>query len=172
MTKRTRLSSETELHINLVAWMRQLGEPLYPALRFVKHTPNEALSSGQDTKAVRQPDGTYRQVPLSVLRGGLMGVRPGVFDFEFLCANQRAILDPPFMPNTNPRSDTAFGFYRGLAFDLKAANGRVEPEQVIWAEHYACNEWFTAVIAGDWAPAARLLIRWVGGDPARIQGLD
>lgn len=171
MNKRARVS-ETQLHMNLVAWLHQVGEPLYPALRFVKHTPNEALSSGDDTKAVRQPDGTYRQVPLSVLRGGLMGVRPGVFDFEFLCPNVTPIWETPFEPYAELTILTASGRYRGLAFELKAVGGRVEPEQETWAKHYARNEWFTAVIAGDWAPAARLLIRWVGGDPARIQGLE
>jgi len=161
-------SSETELHMNLVAWLRQVGEPLYPALRFVKHTPNEALSSGDDTRAVRQANGTYRNVPISVLRGGRMGVRPGVFDFEFLCANALPLCEQPFLPTALARP----GRYAGLVFELKAARGRIDPDQVIWAEHYAANQWFTAVFYGDWAPAARLLIRWVGGDPARIQGLD
>ncbi|MBK9944227.1 MAG: hypothetical protein IPP13_21715 [Kouleothrix sp.] len=167
-----RLSNETELHINLVAWLRQVGEPLYPALRFVKHTPNEALSSGDDTRAVQQANGTWRNVPISVLRGGLMGVRPGVFDFEFLYPNTTLIAAPPFMPSSNPRSITNLGQYRGLAFELKRAGGRIDPDQVTWAAHYAANDWFTAVFYGDWAPAAWLLIRWVGGDPARIQGLE
>ena len=162
-----RASSETELHINLVSWLRQVGEPLYPQLAFVKHTPNEALGSGDDTKPVRQSNGSVRHVPLSVLRGGLMGVRAGVFDFEFLCANALPVLAQPFMP-----TQRASGLYLGLAFEMKAARGSISTDQVTWAEHYAANGWFTAVFYGDWAPAARLLIRWVGGDPARIQGLD
>ena len=117
---------------------------------------------------MRQANGAYRNVPLSVLRGGLMGVRPGVFDFEFLCPNAAPIFDPPFLPLGGELA--APGRYQGLAFELKAARGRIDPDHVTWAEHYAQNHWYTAVFY--WAPAARLLIRWVGGDPARIRGLE
>lgn len=169
---RAQLSSETELHQNLVDWLRKVGEPEYPILRYVKHTPNEALSTGQDTRPVRQTDGTFRNVPVSVLRGAQMGVRPGVWDFEFLCPNRRPIGLIPFVEVPRPaRPGTlSTAYYRGLAIEMKAADGRIDPEQVAWAEHYAANEWFTFVVYGDWAPAARLLLDWIGA-PAQ-KGLD
>lgn len=160
---------ETELHQNLVDWLRKIGEPVYPDLHFVKHTPNEALGSGSDTKAVRQPNGTFRNVPISVLRGAQMGVRPGVWDFEFLYPNVTPITLPPMFPG---HPGVVSGSYLGFAFEMKAEGGDLSDDQQIWGEHYARNGWFTAVFTGDWAPAARLLIRWVGGDPAKIRGLE
>lgn len=159
---------ETELHQNLVDWLRKIGQPVYPALRFVKHTPNEALGSGSDTRPVRQSDGSFRNVPISVLRGAQMGVKPGVWDFEFLCPNDQPLsIAPAFLPLKNIVS----GCYLGLAFEMKAEGGTLSDDQKIWGEHYARNGWFTAVFAGDWTPAARFLIGWVGGDPRRIEGL-
>lgn len=133
-------------------------EGRYPLLAFVKHTPNEA-NGGGNTVTLRGPNGKMRNVPVEVLRNAQMGVKAGAWDIEYLGPNEGSI------PELCPAD-----FYRGLAIEMKAKNGRLSDEQKEWREHYRANGWHTKV-CDDWTVAARLLLRWVGGNPDEVIGL-
>lgn len=81
-----------------------------------------------------------------------MGVRAGVPDI--------------LMPITNA---TPIGgeFFVGLAIELKAGKNTVTDEQGAWLECLQLNGWCTHVVY-DWVDAARIIVRWVGGDAAEF----
>lgn len=116
-------------------------EGRYPALAFVKHTPN----------------GEKRDI-VTATRLKRMGVRAGVWDVEFLYPNQADI------------AGRVPGHYRGLAVELKVGKNDLTPDQRRWREHYDYNHWATCV-CHTWTDAARLLLTWVGGNPDEVEGL-
>ena len=61
-------------------------------------------------------------------------------------------------------------FFVGLAIELKVGRNTVSDEQAAWLECLQLNGWAT-YICYDWVDAARILIRWVGGNPDDVEGL-
>lgn len=84
-----------------------------------------------------------------------MGVRKGVPDVLLPVTR--------YDPQTNIVS-------HGLAIELKHGRGRETPEQLMWLGYLKRQGWQTATCYG-WTEAARLLVRYLGGNPDEIQGL-
>ena len=133
------MSEQTD-HLALFNFLARM-EGRYPAFAYVKHTPN----------------GEKRDI-ITAARLKRMGVRPGVWDIEFIYPNQGEF-----------EGVTAY-WYHGIAIEMKSKLGALSPDQRRWQEHYRQNEWATYV-CHDWTEAARLLIRWVGGNPDDVEGL-
>lgn len=140
--------SETTAHEALASFLKIAAARL-PDLGYVWHTANES-AGGQKTA---------RGVPLDVLKEARMGAVAGVWDWLFLGANQQRI------------DGTGAYYFHGVAIELKSTkayrekNNGLSPEQIAWRTRYIRNGWYTAVYAEqDWTDAAKLLIRWVGGD--------
>lgn len=151
--KTDRAPSETQLQHALVEFLKS-AEGQLSALAFVKHTPNESF--GGKRIAVRdRKTGKPTTIPLDVLLAAKMGVRAGVWDFEYLGVNECTIGALP------PRA------YRGCAMELKSATGRLSDEQRAWQARYEANGWY-CVVFRDWPAAARFWVRWVGGNPANF----
>lgn len=141
--------SEQTAHEALTDFLHRHAAPRLPDLAYVWHTANES-AGGAKTRA---------GVPIDVLKEARMGVVAGVWDWLYIGQNQEPIHD--------------YGRYhfRGLAIELKSSkeyrkvhNG-LSPEQLCWRQYYHRNSWYAAVYPEqDWHEAARLLIRWVGGD--------
>lgn len=147
--------SEDEIHVNLCDFLlKWRGQ--YPKLRFIKHTPNEAKGGGKMIETFYK--GKRSRVPLSVLQNAKRGVVAGVWDFEYLGINESPIDHQPA------------GWYRGLAIELKHKTD-LSDDQIIWQQHYELNGWRTRIFR-DWRLAAIYCIRWVGGDPSQIVGLE
>jgi hypothetical protein len=137
-------------HRALVQFIK-LTEGQLPELAFVKHTRNESSGGPKVTRRDRA-SGRMVEIPLDVIRGAELGVRAGVWDFEYLGRNRVPIDDKP-----------AF-FYAGLAIELKSDVGSLSPEQKTWRTHYLHNGWYTVVFRHH-VDAAQFLVRWVGGNP-------
>jgi hypothetical protein len=153
------MSEQTE-HEALADFLLRM-EGRYPALAFVKHTPNEADGGGEKKRIpYTKRDGSqgWKMVPLETLRGPSRGIKPGVFDWEFL------------LPNQGEFYGVTYGWYHGIAIELKVGKNDLSPDQRRWKEHYLQNDWATYVCY-DWTEAARLLILWVGGNPDDVEGL-
>lgn len=88
-----------------------MAELQYPLLKFVKHTRNESTGGPKVTRRDRKT-GREIQIPLDVIQGSELGVRAGVWDFEYLGANRR------------PFDGMPAGWYAGLAVELKAPGER------------------------------------------------
>lgn len=155
-TSAAQRSSEAEQHRNLAAFLKTARAQL-PALRFCYHCPNEV--SGHGPRVERMYKGKRSSVPLEVLQRAQMGVESGVWDWQLLHPNVVVVEQRPPL------------FWRGIAIELKSADGRLSDEQKAWAEHYTLNGWHTRVFR-EWHRAAVYLIRWVGGNPADWLGLE
>lgn len=132
--------SELTAHISLFHFLKVASARL-PELAYVWHTRNE--NADEDERK----------------RGGQLGVVPGVWDVLYIGQNQACI------GVLAPRE------CRGVAIELKSkaayrkAQNGLTPDQIRWRAHYSNNYWFTAIYPEqDWPEAARLLVRWVGGD--------
>ena len=146
--------SESSEHEALADFLLRM-EVRYPALAFVKHTPNEADGGGEKKRVPHiKKDGTvgWRAVPLEVLRAPSRGIKPGVWDWEFLA------------PNACQVEGWEAGHFDGIAIELKVVGNTLSPAQRRWEGYYRMHRWYTA-IAYEWTFAAHLLVRWVGGDP-------
>lgn len=84
-----------------------------------------------------------------------MGTKPGVPDVIFPWAYY------------DERANIA---YPGCVIELKHGRNSTTPDQDAWLEHFRRCGWFVAVFH-DWMHAARLLLRWVGGDEREVEGL-
>lgn len=132
--------SELTAHISLFHFFKIASAKL-PDLGYVWHTKNENADEAERK------------------RGGSLGVVPGVWDILFIGPNLARIADsPPY-------------FFQGVAIELKSTkafrtkNQGLSDEQVAWRARYIRNGWYTAIYPeNDWPEAARLLVRWVGGD--------
>jgi len=149
-----RLSEES--HHRALAHFLKIAEAQYPALRFCYHVPNESLGIGPIVE--RNRNGKRSRVPLDVLINAERGVRAGVWDWQLLWPN---------VVSVDGRQPCG---WRGIAIELKADTD-LSTEQKIWQEHYLMNGWQTRIFR-HWADAAAYLVRWVGGDPARFEGLE
>lgn len=78
-----------------------------------------------------------------------MGVRAGVPDI--------------LMPIVNA-APIGGEFFVGLAIELKAGKNTTTEEQDAWLECLQLNGW-SAYTVYDWVDAARIIVRWVGGNP-------
>lgn len=147
--------SEATEHEALFDFLSRM-EGRYPLLARVFHVPNEADGAGQK---VRRPfirrDGTqgWRAVPLETLRGPARGIKPGVHDIWAPFSNRAAVWGYPA------------GLFVGLTIEMKSAQGRLTPDQQAWREFLRLEGW-GFMECRDWTAAARLLVCWVGGDPA------
>ncbi len=126
-----------------------------PELRFIKHTKNESDGTGPKVTRRNRKTGKLIEIPLDVIRGAEMGVRSGVWDFEYLGPNRVALDNRPA------------GHWAGFALEFKAPGGTLEPEQKEWQKHYLRNMWYTAIFTSH-VEAALFAVRWVGGDPTRF----
>jgi len=89
----------------------------------------------------------------------LMGQRSGVWDVWVPFRNRAEIFGYP--------AET----FVGLVIEMKSKNGTLSPEQEDWREFLRGEGWACQVYR-DWTQAARVLVRWVGGDPdEEMQGL-
>ncbi len=132
--------SELTAHISLFHFLKIASLKL-PDLGYVWHTRNENADES-DRK-----------------RGGQLGVIAGVWDILLIGDNQGRI--------------GSFGpyYFAGLAVELKSSkaykskdNG-LSPAQLAWRAEYHRQSWYTAVYPEqEWTDAARLLVRWVGGN--------
>jgi hypothetical protein len=146
--------SEQAEHMALTHFLK-VAEGRLPALRFVKHTPNEANGGGKKirTSYIKRDGSTgWKMTPLEAIRNSQMGVRAGAWDWELIGFNLSPIWGRP----------TAY--FNGLAIEMKAGDNGLSPEQKIWEAHYQVNGWKTFV-CHDWIIAAGILVLWVGGDP-------
>ena len=149
----TRQSIETQHHKALVQFLRA-AEGQLPDLAFVKHTANES-GGGQKVTRRNPKTGRTTEVPLDVLIAASMGVRAGVWDFEYIGRNRAPVNGKPA------------GAYLGLAIEMKAPGKTLSEEQKQWRAHYERNHWYTIVFY-HYVAAAQFLIVWVGGDLARF----
>lgn len=140
--------SETTAHEALATFLK-VATPRLPDLAYVWHTANESAGGAKSA----------RGIPLDVLKEARMGAVAGVWDWLFLG------------PNRLPLDGCEAGAYAGVAIELKSAGAfrkrdqGLSPEQIAWRRRYIRNNWFTDVYPEqNWPDAARLLIRWVGGD--------
>lgn len=99
-----------------------------------------------------------RRDKLESIKASRMGQRAGVWDIWLPAVNAEGF------------DDCKAATFVGCVIELKSRNGRLSPEQQEWQQHLESHYWHTAVFT-DWTDAARLLIRWVGGDPEEIEGL-
>jgi len=141
--------SETTAHEALAHFLHHIAAPRLPLLAFAYHTANESAGGPKARNGV----------PLDVLKEAKMGVRAGVWDWLMIG------------PNRLPIDDERV--WAGLAVELKSNRAYATRDhglfdaQVAWGRHYAANGWYTAVFReDDWTEAARLFVRWVGGDVA------
>ncbi len=132
--------SELTAHISLFQFLAIASVKL-PDLAYVWHTRNENANEA-DRK-----------------RGGQLGVIPGVWDILYVGNNQGGI------------GECGAYHFAGVAIELKStrayrtANQGLSDAQIAWRRHYIKHGWYTAIYPEqDWTDAARLLIRWVGGD--------
>lgn len=125
--------------INQLAGLDEFGNPTQAAPRY------PAL------RWVFHPAGE-RQSKAETIRAARMGQRAGLPDILFA--------QPYYDSATNTQ-------YSGIAIELKTATGRVRPEQDAWLKQLQRAGWFVA-ICREWTDAARLLIKWVGGDPREV----
>lgn len=140
--------SETTAHEALASFLKIASAKL-PDLAYVWHTANESAGGAKSA----------RGVPLDVLKEARMGAVAGVWDWLYIGGNQLPI-------------QTVENFYfSGVAIELKSTRAyRTEhqglsPEQIAWRTHYIRHGWYTAIYPEQaWTDAARLLVRWVGGD--------
>ena len=126
-----------------------------PELAYFKHTKNEASGYGPKVTRIDRRSGRLREIPLDVIRGGEMGVRAGVWDFEYLGPNRIPIDGVPALA------------YRGLAIEFKARGNGLSEEQKRWQQHYTRNRWCTTIFYSH-VDAAIFAVQWVGGDPSRF----
>jgi hypothetical protein len=126
-----------------------------PQLAYVKHTRNESFGGPKVTRADRKRPGKLVEIPLDVIKAAQLGVRAGVWDFEYIGANRATVNG--YRPNT----------YSGLAIEFKAPGGTLTDEQKEWQRHYQSNNWRTEVFR-HWVDAARYTILWMGGDLSRF----
>jgi hypothetical protein len=143
--------SETTAHEALAAFLRYHAAPRLPDLAYVWHTPNESAGGAKAASGV----------PLDVLKEARMGAVSGVWDWLFIG------------PNVGRIGESGPYFFQGCALELKSTaafrkrDQGLSPEQVAWRARYIRCGWYTAVYPEqDWPDAARLLVRWVGGDVA------
>lgn len=142
--------SETSAHEALARFLK-VATPRLPDLAFVWHTANESAGGAK----------TSRGIPLDVLKEARMGAVAGVWDWLYIGHNLAGIGEcGPF-------------YFAGLAIELKStrayktANQGLSDAQIAWRRHYIKHGWYTAIYPEqDWHEAARLLVRWVGGDIA------
>lgn len=141
--------SETTAHEALASFLRDYAIPRLPDLAFVWHTANESAGGTR----------TRSGIPLDVLKEARMGVVAGVWDWLYIGYNLCGIgACAPF-------------HFAGLAIELKSTRAYRTPHQglsdaqVAWRRHYIKHGWYAAVYPEQaWPDAARLLVRWVGGD--------
>lgn len=154
-------TSEKELHNNLAAFLL-VAQQLYPALHYCKHCPNE--SSGTGPRKTIMSKGRAVSVPLDVLANAKRGVVAGVWDWELLYPNAAAL------------DGQRACYWRGIAIEIKTykayrtKDNGLSDDQLEWQKHYKANLWRTLVFC-DWRAAAVYLVRWVGGDVRRFEGL-
>ena len=149
------MSEATEQHALFDFLARMEGR--HPHFRYVFHPANEANGGGQTIKLVRGRK--IREVPLEVLRGARMGVKPGVWDVWAPFRNRAEIFGYPA------------GLFCGLAIEMKSNSGDLSTEQKDWREFLRGEGWCCQVYK-EWTLAARTLIQWVGGDPdLEVEGL-
>lgn len=139
--------SEATDHQALAEFLRYHAIPRLPDLAYCWHTANESAGGPK----------TDTGIPLDVLREARMGAVAGVWDWLLIGTNKSSLGEVrPFT-------------FNGLAIELKSirayrsANQGLTQEQLAWRERYKDCFWYTAVFC-EWTDAARLLIRWVGGD--------
>lgn len=141
--------SETTAHEALASFLKNYAMPRLPDLAFVWHTANESAGGAK----------TRSGIPLDVLKEARMGAVAGVWDWLFIGGNRHPIAEcGPF-------------FWNGLAIELKSMKAYrqidhgLSSAQVAWRRHYIKHGWYTAIYPEqEWPNAARLLVRWVGGD--------
>lgn len=140
--------SETTAHMALAEFLKVASARL-PDLAYVWHTANESAGGAK----------TRTGVPLDVLREARMGAVAGVWDWLYIGANAA------------PIAEMRAGYFGGLAIELKStkayrsADHGLSPAQQAWQTRYVCSGWYIAVFPEqDWTKAARLLVRWVGGN--------
>jgi hypothetical protein len=126
-----------------------------PELAFFKHTKNEVDGSGPRVTRHDRKTGKIVSIPLSIIIGGQLGVRAGVWDFEYLGENRSS---------TGNKGQHGPGSYAGLAIEFKAPGRTLTTEQRIWREHYVRNGWRTEIFF-HWVPASIYVVAWVGGNP-------
>lgn len=151
--------SESSDQIALFDLLSRL-EGRYPLLQYVMHPRNESSGGNKVRRSYTKKDGStgWKMIPVDVLNGAQMGVRPGAPDI-FLPVRNRAPIQgfPP-------------GHFTGLAIERKAAKGRASDDQTRWLVHLTSEGWY-ATVAREWGKEAALIITWVGGDPDEIKGL-
>lgn len=152
-----RRSEESDGQMALFDLLGRL-EGRWPQLQYVTHVANESSGANKVRRSYRKKDGTtgYKMVPLDVLTGAQMGVKKGVPDI--ICFVQRY--------------DASLNItWPGLIIEMKSLGGDTGDDQKRWLAHLKQQGWCCVVNVGDWRPAARLIIEWVGGDPSQVEGL-
>jgi hypothetical protein len=141
--------SETTAHEALADFLHNVAAPRLAALSFVFHVANESAGGPKARNGV----------PLDVLKEARMGTRAGVWDFLYIGSNML------------PIGEMGAYYWHGLAIELKSAaafrkrDQGLSDDQKLWRGHYIKHGWYTAVYPEqDWTDAARLFVRWVGGN--------
>lgn len=150
------MSEQTE-HEALFDFLSRI-EGRHPDVRWAFHCPNEADGGGTKRRvSYTRRDGSqgWKMVPLETLRAPARGIRPGIPDV--------------LMPIVNA-APIGGEFFVGLAIELKHGRNTTTDDQAAWLECLQLNGWATYVCY-HWTDAARIIIRWVGGDPEEVQGL-
>ena len=140
--------SEQTAHEALAQFLK-IATPRLPDLAFVWHTANESAGGAKSRTGI----------PLDVLKEARMGAVAGVWDWLYIGHNLCGIFEiAPF-------------HFSGLAIELKStrafrADSRgLTDAQIAWRRHYIKHGWYTAVYPEqEWHEAARLLVRWTGGN--------
>jgi hypothetical protein len=155
-----RRSEESDGQMALFDLLARL-EGRWPLLQYVTHVANESSGANKVRRSYRKKDGTtgYKMVPLDVLTGAQMGVKKGVPDIVVFCSNRCAV------------AERGAYYFIGLTVEAKTETGRMSPDQARWSVHLTAEGWYCYEYYGDWRPAARLIIEWVGGDPSQVEGL-
>ena len=156
----TRARIEEQHHKAFVDFLnKSMGQ--LPELAFFKHAKNEVSGSGPRVTRHDRKTGKLVSIPLEVLKAGQLGVRAGVWDFEYLGPNRASI---------GRERQHGAGIYRGLAIEFKrpatkkSSAGTLSAEQKIWREHYVRNGWRTEIFY-HYVPACLYVVAWVGGNP-------
>lgn len=103
------------------------------------------------------PNGEKRE-KATAARLKAMGVKRGVWDVWAPFHNRVEIAG--YRP----------GFFVGCVIEMKSETGPMTQEQLEWRHFLTKEGWYCAIFR-DWRDAAKLILRWVGGDPEEVQGL-
>lgn len=152
-----RRSEEADAQVALFDLLGRL-EGRWPLLAFVHHSANESSGANKVRRSYTKRDGTqgYKMVPIDVMRDARMGTKKGFPDI--IVPVQR------YEPSLNV-------WYVGLIVERKIAGEKPSEAQERWLTHFRAQGWCCVVNAGDWRPAARLIIDWCGGDASQVEGL-